>query len=229
VFGVLDARDLARIEHAQPQHHASLRDEQRHRAIVEARDVHVGGAAEADLPGAHVDLGAAAFGHPQVVAGRDREVDADRRPVGRTILGSVVDLATQVGDAAHARGSFVVTAALLRRGTAGAEREPHRQHGDADPSGPVPTRRGHPHRFLPSPPLNAPSRHDVDPGCPARFLPDTPCNAVLSRLAPTRARRTTAPSARRRCSSAEPTRWARSGPTTSTCCSHQRHGHGERG
>ena len=66
----VDARRLARLEHAHAHADAALRDEQRELAIVESRHVQIGVARQAELAAAEVDLGAAVVADPQVVAAR---------------------------------------------------------------------------------------------------------------------------------------------------------------
>ena len=61
----VDARRLARIEHAHAHADAALRDEQRELPVVQPRYVQVRVACQPELPGAEVDLGAAFVADPR--------------------------------------------------------------------------------------------------------------------------------------------------------------------
>ncbi|MBK7791904.1 MAG: hypothetical protein IPJ62_04850 [Betaproteobacteria bacterium] len=141
----IDGRDLAAIEIPQADDQPALRDEQCQLPIVEARHMQVGVAGQTELPAAVVDFGAAVTGDPEVVAGGDRIVEPDRRPVGRPILRRQEQLAGEVGDAAHPPRQLVVVG---RDRADGKQRQAREQHTDREAPAPASFAPASPHGHL---------------------------------------------------------------------------------
>ncbi len=112
----VDARAVTRGLRTHAHEEPPLCDEKHDLAIVEARHVDVRVAAHAELPAAVIDLGATVAADPQVVAGRDGIVEADRRPLVGTVLGREKDVAREFGNARDAGGQFIFSRRLRRRG-----------------------------------------------------------------------------------------------------------------
>ena len=101
--------------------HLLGRDEHGELAIVETRQVDVGIAREAELPGAEIDLGPSLATDPQVVAARHRIVDAHRLPLVGLVLRCQEQFAGHIRDAADTAGKIL--------GGRGLRQRRRRQHG----------------------------------------------------------------------------------------------------
>ena len=86
----------------------ALRDVQREIGIVQPRKMQAGVGCQAELADAEVDFGAAVIAHPEIVAARDRIVDADGDPLLRRVLRRQEQLAADVRDTADARAQVVI-------------------------------------------------------------------------------------------------------------------------
>ena len=72
--------------------------------IVECVDLKIGISGQAEAPATIVDLCATVGGYPEIVAGRDRVVQTDRRPFVGVLLRSEEQFPGNVADAPDARG-----------------------------------------------------------------------------------------------------------------------------
>ena len=124
----VDARRFARLQHAYAKDHLALRDIQREIGVVQPRKVQAGVGREAELADAEVDFGAAVIAHPEIVAARDRIVDADGDPLLGCVLRRQEQFAADVGDTADAWAQVIIRA--RRRRQQAGKREKHEQSGD---------------------------------------------------------------------------------------------------
>jgi hypothetical protein len=129
----IEANGILGLEHAHANDDASCSDEQREPALGEPRHVKIRVAREPDLAAAVVDFGAAAVIDPQVVALRDRIVEADWRPFAGMVIGRVMERPLHVRDAPDLRPGIIASLRMRReRDRAGEKRnQPSRDDGPA--------------------------------------------------------------------------------------------------
>ncbi len=126
----IDAHGILGLERAHANDDASRGDEQRKLALGEPRYMEARVAREPELAAAVIDFGATSAVDPQVVALRNRIVEADLRPFAGVVIRRVVDRPLHVRDAPDARQEVIAGLRMRREGGRAGEKRNQPWHVD---------------------------------------------------------------------------------------------------